>query len=504
MTGHLSAIIAVMLGHQGRKGNIAAAACRGSLVGVLVLGFVAATGSARADVLAQNPGEVRLPIKNEPAYKSHPKYALLGFGPDRPARSWVVLDGETLYVDTNSSGDLTLARVGTYGDAFEVTDTQGTKYRLVFGHASGGLFVQVGINATYVESTTVPLTEHPRDAIVCLFHQKPQFWILPEKETERVLMRGQYPAEIHAYIGTPNDKLPTKWVLASLAEGFPSRICPIATITFPGQNRPSLRVPLADRRGDGFCGEIPVPPDAGDGHADVTISLDGWSQPVKPVSFEMPIINWSPKAPMPRARCLDGRYAPIDLSKIDRTIKEPAYHSRPQYCLLLFGREAQTRIWLVLDGDILYVDKNANGDLTEPGKRFTIKSRRVRVPEIVERDGKSHHKNLQISFRSSVLGNGLLFNYIAVDIGDRSREYSFIEGTSALSQLKSRLGNFGRNGDSAWHKEVCHAEVVYRSTDEARTSRASRRCQEAERNRAESSTRADSSQGRCRWSKLDR
>src|SRR5262249_5563052 len=134
---------------------------------------------------------------------------LLGFGPDCRARSWVVLDGETLYVDTKCSGDLTLAKVGTYGDAFEVTNSQGTKYRLVFGHASAGLFVRVGINVKYVESTTVPLTEHPKDAIVCLFHQKLQFWILPEKETERVFTRGQRTAEIHAYIGTPNDKLPT-------------------------------------------------------------------------------------------------------------------------------------------------------------------------------------------------------------------------------------------------------------------------------------------------------
>ena len=41
---------------------------------------------------------------------------------------------------------------------------------------------------------------------------------------------------------------------------------------------------------------------------------------------------------------------------------------------------------------------------------------------------------------------------------------------SALSQLKSRIGNFGRIGNAAWHKEVCHAEVVRCSPDETRTS----------------------------------
>jgi hypothetical protein len=38
--------------------------------------------------------------------------------------------------------------------------------------------------------------------------------------------------------------------------------------------------------------------------------------------------------------------------------------------LLVFGPEAKVRIWLVLDGDALYVDRNGNGDLTEPGNRI--------------------------------------------------------------------------------------------------------------------------------------
>jgi hypothetical protein len=62
-----------------------------------------------------------------------------------------------------------------------------------------------------------------------------------------------------------------------------------------------------------------------------------------------------------------------DLRKIDRTIaKEPVYQGRPKYCLLVFGPEAKTRVWLVLDGDILYADRNGNGDLTETGKRFVL------------------------------------------------------------------------------------------------------------------------------------
>jgi hypothetical protein len=64
-----------------------------------------------------------------------------------------------------------------------------------------------------------------------------------------------------------------------------------------------------------------------------------------------------------------------DLSKVERTIaKEPAYQTKEvKYCLLVFGADAKTRVWLVQDGDILYVDRNGNGDLSEPGKRVPLK-----------------------------------------------------------------------------------------------------------------------------------
>jgi hypothetical protein len=61
-----------------------------------------------------------------------------------------------------------------------------------------------------------------------------------------------------------------------------------------------------------------------------------------------------------------------DLTTIDRSIaREPAYTSQPKYCLLVFGPEAKTRVWLVHDGHTLYVDRNGNGDLTEAGERVT-------------------------------------------------------------------------------------------------------------------------------------
>src|SRR5262249_4307689 len=62
---------------------------------------------------------------------------------------------------------------------------------------------------------------------------------------------------------------------------------------------------------------------------------------------------------------------------------------KPRYCLLVFGPEAKTRVWLVLDGDVLYVDRNGNGDLTEAGERMAVKEGpRFEIGEVTGGDGK--------------------------------------------------------------------------------------------------------------------
>jgi hypothetical protein len=70
------------------------------------------------------------------------------------------------------------------------------------------------------------------------------------------------------------------------------------------------------------------------------------------------------------AGLLSAQAAAADLSALDRSIrKEPAYAGKPRYCLLVFGPAARERVWLIQDGDTLYVDRNGNGDLAEAGKR---------------------------------------------------------------------------------------------------------------------------------------
>ncbi len=93
----------------------------------------------------------------------------------------------------------------------------------------------------------------------------------------------------------------------------------------------------------------------------------------------------------------------VDLKKIDRAIaKEPAYKTKPTYCLLVFGVEAKTRVWLVVDGEVLHVDRNGNGDLTEPEERCQgtggPTAARWSIGDILEADGKTRHTGLWVRF----------------------------------------------------------------------------------------------------------
>jgi hypothetical protein len=80
-----------------------------------------------------------------------------------------------------------------------------------------------------------------------------------------------------------------------------------------------------------------------------------------------------------------------DLSKIERTVgREPAYGAKPQYCLLVFGTEAATRVWLVLDGETLHVSNNI-GELTGDGSREVSMTNGnwFNVGYVTELDGKT-------------------------------------------------------------------------------------------------------------------
>jgi hypothetical protein len=68
--------------------------------------------------------QIERALVKEPAYQSKaPKYALLVLGPEARTRTWLVLDGTTLYVDRNGNGDLTQ-------DGEKVIGTKGSQANL--------------------------------------------------------------------------------------------------------------------------------------------------------------------------------------------------------------------------------------------------------------------------------------------------------------------------------------------------------------------------------------
>jgi len=62
-----------------------------------------------------------------------------------------------------------------------------------------------------------------------------------------------------------------------------------------------------------------------------------------------------------------GKLTPVDLSRISRRIEvhPPCQTDSPTYCLIVFGLKAAHRVWVVRDGDRLFVDRNGDGRMTE-------------------------------------------------------------------------------------------------------------------------------------------
>jgi hypothetical protein len=90
-------------------------------------------------------------------------------------------------------------------------------------------------------------------------------------------------------------------------------------------------------------------------------------------------------------------------------IREPRYSKQPEYLLLHFGMNAETKVWLVLDGERLYVDRNGNGHLTEPGEMVqgTLKDGRLSFPVGEIREGKRVHRDVKVDLFAPHEDSGL-------------------------------------------------------------------------------------------------
>lgn len=78
----------------------------------------------------------------------------------------------------------------------------------------------------------------------------------------------------------------------------------------------------------------------------------------------------------------DRVYRSVDYAELKREIaKQPTYVAEPLYGLFLFGPAGDVPMWAVLDKsdaqlayyDVLYLDLDADGDLTDPGERLVGK-----------------------------------------------------------------------------------------------------------------------------------
>lgn len=103
-------------------------------------------------------------------------------------------------------------------------------------------------------------------------------------------------------------------------------------------------------------------------------------------------------------------FVELDYAKVERSIsREPKYNAEPRYALFILDPRARFRVWAVLDKsradlpyyDVLYFDKNGNGDLTEPGERFVgrydaqLKELSIRVGDLPVPGTKLTHTDLR-------------------------------------------------------------------------------------------------------------
>ena len=95
----------------------------------------------------------------------------------------------------------------------------------------------------------------------------------------------------------------------------------------------------------------------------------------------------SEEPPRAQAAAANPEITPIDFAQVDRTIgKLPQLGDDARYGLYLFGSGGETRVWAVLDRssadqpyDVLYLDRNGDGDLTGADEKLLGRPRQGRT-----------------------------------------------------------------------------------------------------------------------------
>jgi RNA polymerase sigma factor (sigma-70 family) len=276
-------------------------------------GVLQGKGAPKEPAEPLDPLRVNRMIGKQPSYQTTPRYCLLLFGPEGKSRVWLVLDGDTLYIDRNGNGDLT-----ERGEAVQSADPRDgevisfkvdallddgrTKHTNLYVHAITPdkerkapryWDVRVDVADRYRQAARVlKLGDRPQDAPLVHFGG-PLKMHMAENQT---LVRGDKGSELTSV--SIDTKYPgVEWVSVEHGRGVPKDVHPIAEITFPA-NTPdakpvTLKVPLTQRRsGSLFDGSVRVPEQAGSGTAKVVLSFADWKEAkVESATYEVPIID---------------------------------------------------------------------------------------------------------------------------------------------------------------------------------------------------------------------
>ncbi len=388
-------------------------------------------------------------IRKEPVYHTKPQYFLLVFGQEAERRVWVVIDGEDLYADANSNGDLTEPekkfRVPG-GFKVEGYDSSPITIRINPPNLEGIHCGLAYVQGRYMQSAPIKPAGSPDVAPIYHFHGPFRIDLFEPKKLIR-----NYPNPLSIAIGTPTEIEGTiaQWVEVYLSESIPRSVRPHVEIEYPGKEDgvPPIRTRVSLQPWQAsFIATVRVPEEAGPGSARVYLSFPEWkSFDVAPCVRELPLTEASPEDEERvrwreiQPRLIDEKPPVVDLAKIDRSVPtEPDYKSKPQYCLLLLGPEAKTRIWLVLDGDTLYVDRNGRGSWIEADKkRDADHTLHFGVPEIEELDG-TRHTDLNVYAAESRIHPGKYhFGSITLVVKGRYGQYTCIDSIDHNSSTES-------------------------------------------------------------------
>ena len=144
-----------------------------------------------------------------------------------------------------------------------------------------------------------------------------------------------------------------------------------------------------------------------------------------------------------------SKSAAVDFSKVPRHLtEEPAYQSKsPQYCLLAFGAKLKHQVWLVRDGNRLFVDRNGDRKLTGIDEKVSETPMKARagtsvfvIGDLIV--GKARHKNFVLqTTKISTLSKETIKN-AAPAVAQLYKQnpkgvYNHLSGEIAMPRLKS-------------------------------------------------------------------